>query len=314
MSYTLFFLFAYVAIAAGLVIAFCKIRHYLGNPAHVRWELYPVAHEGKKASYGGSFMEESNWWTKGRHTSLAGEMKGFLMEALFLHATFEHNFKLWLRTYPFHFGIYMLFGSAILTAITTVSLMLGIEPGGTMHFLANVVNAISLLGLFCILGGSIALIMRRRNDPGLHKYTSNEHYLNLALFALFAFLGLMAWAFGGVDGESFHGLLEAFFRSLFTFNFFPTVTSGFFTLHVLVGLCLIIWIPMSHMSHVFMKYFTYHDIRWGDEPTTYSDKFKKAIGKALAYPVSWSAPHIKGEGKKTWVDIATSNPTQPKEN
>ena len=28
-------------------------------PIHVRWELYPVAHEAKKAHYGGSYMEET---------------------------------------------------------------------------------------------------------------------------------------------------------------------------------------------------------------------------------------------------------------
>jgi len=306
---SLFFLFAYGAIAVSLVIALCKIRHYLGNPAHVRWELYPVAHEGKKASYGGSFMEETDWWTKSRHTSLVGELKGFLMEALFLHATFEHNIKLWLRTYPFHFGIYMLFGGVFLTVITTVAQIAGIAPGGMMHFFARVVNAISLFGLLGILGGSIALIMRRRNDPGLRKYTSNEHYLNLGLFALFAVLGLLAWT---CSSQSFHALTQAFFNSLFTFKFAPSA-SCFFMLHVLVGLLLIMWIPVGHMGHVFMKYFTYHDIRWGDEPTVYSDKFKKAIGKALQYPVSWSAPHIKGEGKKTWVDIATTNPAKPKE-
>jgi hypothetical protein len=30
------------------------------------------------------------------------------------------------------------------------------------------------------------------------------------------------------------------------------------------------------------------------------------IGKVLQYPVSWSAAHIRGDGKKTWADVATS--------
>lgn len=306
--YTLFFVFAYVAIIASFCIAFKKISHYLGNPAHVRWELYPVAHEGEKASYGGSFMEEGDWWKKGRHASLIGELKGFLMEALFLHATFEHNIKLWLRSYPFHFGIYMLFGGVFLTIITTIAHIAGVQPGGIMIFFGNVVNAISLVGLLGILGGSVALILRRRNDPGLRKYTTNEHYFNLGIFAVFAVLGLLAW----MSNPSFHGLTQAFFYSLFTFTFSPSA-SCFFTLHVLLGLLIMVWIPASHMGHLFMKYFTYHDIRWGDEPTEFSDKFKTAIGKVLQYPVSWSASHIKGEGKKTWVDVATTNPTQTKE-
>jgi hypothetical protein len=32
---------------------------------------------------------------------------------------------------------------------------------------------------------------------------------------------------------------------------------------------------------------------------------EKEITEALGYPVSWSAPHLKADGKKTWADIAT---------
>ena len=27
----------------------------------------------------------------------------------------------------------------------------------------------------------------------------------------------------------------------------------------------------------------------------------------LTRPVSWAAPHIKGDGKKTWADLATED-------
>ena len=40
---------------------------------HVRWELYPVPHEAQKAHYGGSYLEESEWWKKPREVSLLGE-------------------------------------------------------------------------------------------------------------------------------------------------------------------------------------------------------------------------------------------------
>lgn len=40
-------------------------------PHHLRWEIYPVAHEpGDKAKYGGSYFEEPNWWEKPRKTSI----------------------------------------------------------------------------------------------------------------------------------------------------------------------------------------------------------------------------------------------------
>ena len=31
------------------------------TPAHLRWELYPVAHEKDRARYGGSYFEEVDW-------------------------------------------------------------------------------------------------------------------------------------------------------------------------------------------------------------------------------------------------------------
>jgi hypothetical protein len=50
----------------------------------------------------------------------------------------------------------------------------------------------------------------------------------------------------------------------------------------------------------------YHDVRWGDEPNLRGGKIERQIGEVLNYPVSWSAPHIRGDGKKNWVDVATS--------
>ena len=51
-------------------------------PMHLRWELYPVAHEKGRASYGGSYLEESDWWTKPRAVSVAGELKVMIPEIL----------------------------------------------------------------------------------------------------------------------------------------------------------------------------------------------------------------------------------------
>ena len=51
--------------ASGVVfvVAFAvKLIKYATMPMHVRWELYPVPHEGK--AYGGSFYEDMDHWTK----------------------------------------------------------------------------------------------------------------------------------------------------------------------------------------------------------------------------------------------------------
>ena len=66
------------------------------------------------------------------------------------------------------------------------------------------------------------------------------------------------------------------------------------------------YIPLTHMSHFFTKWFTYHHIRWSDEPNLPGGKIERQVTEALQYPVSWAAPHIRGDGKKNWVDVATA--------
>ena len=306
----LFYILGYLAVAGFFCMAYLKIKSYLAaSPLHVRWELYPVPHEGAKTVYGGSFMEEKDWWTQPRHVSHWGDIKALLTEVLFLHATFEHNLKLWLRTYPFHVGLYMLMGGTIIVMAATVAQMFGLPAqGGLMIFVGNVISACVLLGALGIIVGGIGLILRRRSDEGLRRYSTPEHYFNLLAFIVFGALGLAAW----VVTPSYFELARTFMHNMFTATFAPQ-TNMLFALHLLVGFFLLIWIPMTHMGHVFMKYFTYHDIRWGDEPTNYSTKNQQKIMDALKFNVTWSADHINGDGQpKTWVDVATTNPAAPK--
>lgn len=304
---TLFYLLGYLAVAGFVYLAYAKIKaYYKASPLHVRWELYPVPHEGAKASYGGSYMEEKEWWTRPRHICHWGDIKGILVEVLLLHATFEHNPKLWFRTYPFHFGLYMLMGGTIITLLTVLAQFCGMDPnGGLSIFIKNVINAVVMIGAFGIVGGGIGLIQRRRTDTGLARYTTPEHYLNLGVFVLFGVLALLTWTFN----PSYYDLASKFISNMLTFNF-EELPSTWFCLNMLAGFFVLIWIPLTNMGHLIMKYFMYHDIRWGDEPTNYSEKNKKVIGELLKYNVTWSAPHIAGDGKpKTWLDVATTNPT-----
>lgn len=302
---TLFYILAYLAVIGFVATAAIKVKGYLAaSPLHVRWELYPVPHEGPKGSYGGSFMEETDWWTKPRHIDHMGDLKALLEEVLFLHATFTHNLKLWFRTYPFHFGLYMLMGGTIILVVAAFLRLFGMNPdGGFLTFVHNVINAISLLGMFGIIGGGIGLICRRLHDEGLRKYSTPEHFFNLGVFIVFALVGLVAWAFN----PSFARMSGDFIYNLLTFNF-ADINSTTFVIHMLFGFFVLIWIPMTHMGHLLFKYFTYHDIRWGDTPTDFSQKNNEKMKQALQFKVSWAADHINGQGTKTWLDIATESP------
>lgn len=310
--YTLFYILGYLAVLGFICLAILKIRTYIkSSPLHIRWELYPIPHEGpKRAAYGGSYMEETNWWTKPRHVDHCMDIKAMVTEVLFLESTYENNPQLWLRTYPFHIGMYLLMGGTMLLVFSVFLQIFGVCPdNGFIVFLGNVINAIVLPGAFCIAGGGIALILRRVHDHGLNIYTTREHYFNLGAFVLFGLLTLCAWAFN----PSYYEVARTFIYNLLTINFRP-LGSTWFVLSMLAGFVVLIWIPVTNMRHLLIKYFMYHDIRWGDTATVYSHTNQNLINDVLQYDVTWSAPHIAEEGKKeNWVDVATSNPAAKKE-
>ncbi|HSQ74944.1 MAG TPA: hypothetical protein VLT13_05280, partial [Bacteroidota bacterium] len=83
-----------------------------------------------------------------------------------------------------------------------------------------------------------------------------------------------------------------------------TGTAGLLlTLSVVLLALLTAYIPTTHMSHFIGKYFAYHSIRWSDEPNLAGGKQEATIHELLSRPVTWSAPHINADGKKSWLDV-----------
>ena len=299
------YILAYVALIACVAIIVAKMVGYLKKPMHLRWEIYPVAHEApERLKHGGSYMEELDWWKKPYHSSTLGTLTGFLKEALFLHATYEHNRPLWVRTYPFHVGLYLLIGSLGLTVICSFCLMAN-YLGWFLQLCATLAMLCNVLGFLGVLWGSLSLIQRRMTQHDLRKYSMPEHFFNLGLFAVFSGLGLIM----SIIGPRWFVMQGAvFFAGMLTFKAVPV--SAVYVLYLLISFFLFIWVPSSFMGHAFMKYFTWHDIRWDDVPAQDSKKVQAGIAANLNLPVSWKASHIKGDGKKTWAEVATTDPTK----
>jgi len=300
------YLVSYLAIVVFIVGVMKRTIHYLTNPLHVRWELYPVAHEGKRASYGGSYLEEVDWWQKERKVSRIGELKVMIPEIFLLKAVWENNRPLWFLTYPFHLGLYLTVGFLGLIVIGAIAQLSG-SPVGSGASLLNVVGALTAfvgpLGFILTILGAVGLIIKRRIDPGMRNYSSFSHFFNLILFAVTMAVALIVC----LSVDPTFSMARTFVANLISFNMTP-VPSSPFLLQVLLGVVTIAYIPLTHMSHFFMKYFLYHDIRWGDEPNVGTPKTDAKIGVVLNYPVSWAASHIAGHGKETWAEVATFNP------
>ncbi|WP_446424429.1 respiratory nitrate reductase subunit gamma [Mailhella sp.] len=299
-----FFMLAYAAVLVFAGVAALRIFGYLKKPQHLRWELYPVAHESpERAGYGGSYLEDVDWWKRDYHRSFLGALKGFLVEALLLRATWEHNRPLWVRTYPFHVGLYLLIGGMGLTLLSAFGMLAGAERFvAVCTFLTALCD---VLGFGGVLFGAVGLIQRRLSDKGLRKYSTPEYFFNLALFGVYALLGLVlcltysAWDFALMGNAFFYGML--------TFTAVDLL-APLYMLYLLLGFFLFFWVPYSFLGHLFMKYFTWHDIRWGDEPSSHDPGIQRRVASNLDLPVSWRAPHIRGDGVKTWAEVATSDP------
>jgi nitrate reductase gamma subunit len=138
----------------------------------------------------------------------------------------------------------------------------------------------------------------------MKNYSSPPDFLNLFLFLLFLGVSLLAWV---LFDHSFEGA-RGYIYSLLTFGSWPEGAGG--KIGVLGGVVaflaslLLAYIPLTHMSHMFMKYFMYHSIRWEDTPNVKGSRVEAEILKNLGFKPTWVAPHIGADGKKTWADLA----------
>jgi len=290
---------SWVALAMFVFAAGCgaKAVRYLRMPMHVRWELYPVAHEKGRASYGGSYFEEVDWWTKPREVDKLGEVRTILEEVLTLRAVRENNRPLWLPSLLFHYGLYALFILGIGLLAGAGAVRFGVAPG----LLAGG-TVLSVLGAFGLVTGTIgaaSLLWRRLGDAELRNASTPADFLHLVLLLAVFLAAAGAWL--GADPE--YRTASAFLAALLSGRALPELPGFFVAQTALLGLFLA-YLPFSHMTHFFTKYFTWHSVRWDDAPNL-KGEFDARAGKLLGRPIGWAAPHIGGGGGRTWADVVT---------
>ncbi|MFH0766306.1 MAG: respiratory nitrate reductase subunit gamma [Calditrichota bacterium] len=296
----------YVGLAVFITFSLKRFIRIARMPVHLRWELYPVPHEPKyKVKYGGSYMEESEWWTKPLHTRPLGGLAFMIPEVLLLKGVWEHNRPLWLWSWLFHWGLYTLIIAMFWAGCSAIVTSLGVEVTtkavGLWKIAFIKITAISWISVVCGLIGTLGMIFMRLGSPKLRPFTSVAAIFNL-LFILAIFLtGLISLA---VNEGTVSRMIE-FAGSLLRLNPAPELPAAL-SLHLIVLALFLIYFPFTHMTHMFAKYFTWDSVRWDDRPNKKGGKTERQVAEYLGYKVSWSAPHIDGQGKKNWVDVVTS--------
>jgi len=296
-----------VLYACGAVLlAGCAVRavQCARTPLHLRWELYPVPHEApERAVHGGSYFEQSDWWTRPPHFNRLGEMKAMLVEVVFLKGLWEFNRRLWFRSFPFHFGLYLLSLTAALLGFGAVLDVAGAAGSGAVDWVIHALCvAAGALGTTLTIAGAAGLLWRRLADPEVKPYTTPGDLFNLLSFILA--LGVTAAGYLSHTGApGMRRIAQGILTFDTTLAIPTTLAAGFVLLALLAA-----YIPMTQMSHFIGKYFTYHSVRWDDAASRRDAEWQKKAAQCLAYRPTWSAPHIGADGVRTWADIASTNP------
>jgi nitrate reductase gamma subunit len=267
----------------------CAYRayRYASAPPHLRWDLYPVAHEPN--DHGGSYLEEKDWWTKPRQSSLVGEVVVMGEEILFLAGVWKHNRRLWWGSFPFHWGFYLM----VVTTLGLGAAAFGL--GGPV-----LLQALAVMGGFggaLVALGSVILFVLRATDPKLRPYTAPVDLINLGLLVVLGVLTLMV-ALGGMEP------VVAAVGQLARVQ--PLETSPLLAAQMAVATLFLFYLPATRMVHFFSKYFTYHEVRWDDRPRETGSTLDRRLRRALDFGVDWSAAHTRTG--KTWAEVATNLP------
>jgi nitrate reductase gamma subunit len=281
----------YCALAIFAIGCFRRAMQYSKLPAHLRWELYPVPHEpSPRAAHGGSYFEDSEWWTRPRKVNRLGELRVMVREIFLLETVRKSNQALWWRSQMFHSGVFLLIaaiGCDFLTLAAPRLTALG--------------RAAGYLGLLLILMGSLALLWRRIAEGELDDYTHPADFAQLSALAVAALLLLL----GCLDPAA--PSIRQFANSAATFDSKLNVP-GVLAAGMLLTAALIAYIPFSRMAHFIGKYFGYHAVRWDDEPNRGGHR-SQALAANLSLKPTWSARHIAADGTRSWAEIAAENPT-----
>lgn len=298
----------YFALLIFVILVVGKIVRIASTPIHLRWELYPIPHEKGKAKYGGSRFEDYEWWNKPLEKDFLNELWTMIKEIVFLKGVWEHNRSLWFGSFPFHFALYLYICG---TFLIFLGLIFGQQPNAQLTesnlfygFLTLLLWGASILGII----GAVVLLLKRIFDSNLSIYSNASHYFNILLIGTLYFTLFLLLISNSASFQLF-----SFYYGIFSFSRFPELSViGYFHLYLLSFF--LFYLPFTHMTHFFAKYFTYHKVRWDDEPNFAGTELRQKIEKQLNFPVRWSAPHIGSDGSSTWLVIASSLPSKEKKN
>ncbi|RDB61489.1 nitrate reductase gamma subunit [Gordonibacter sp. 28C] len=280
---TLVSVFIIIAMFGFFALSLRKAWKFAHMQIHARLDLYPVPKEGAgRAAYGGSYMEEPEWWTKPRKIDRVSETVDIMKEMLFIKKLFVHQRTLWWASYSMHLGIYVMLGWSVLLLISVAW-----HPA----WYVAAVFAIGVVGFVLATVGCLLLLVRRVSDRVLAKYTTPLEYFNIVLLLVVLLTGAYSWLF---VASPFTVAAQVFTLSAANL---PVIVLVHF---VLLGI-MFLYIPLSKMSHYVGKFFCFHKVLWDNDPNLKGSAVERRFEDAAEQPVTspWSATKPQSPSSET---------------
>lgn len=274
--------FIFVTIMAYRVISFAH------RPVHLRWELAPVPRDKGKTGYGGSYLEDFEWWQKPRKITRIAPVVYMLREILTMKSVCENNRSLWPLSVSLHAGIYLIILALVFYLINALLMIAG-APQGVIDVFLTITAVIVAAG--CIIGiiGAAGLILKRALDADYSSYSTFSSYFKLVLLlAVFASGGISMLMPGGYALE-----MSRFTEGIITLetNISVSVASA---VHILISFLFVLYLPFTNMVHFITKHFTYYGVRWNDKPL--DGKTAVRVKELQVLKSNWSAGHASEGG------------------
>jgi nitrate reductase gamma subunit len=224
-------------------------------------------------------------------TSHKSEVAFVLKEVLLLRGVWENFRALWPWAWLLHWGLY-LYVLATLLALGEVLLPAG-ASFGTLH--AAVMYGYRLA---CSLGlaGTLGLLVIRSWHPRVRAFTTRIGIFDLLLLGSIFATGMLLLTAGPAG---LHSMISDLVRLPTFLGNHPAV----WHIHVALLTFFLAYFPFTHMTHAYMKYFTWHRVRWDDSPIAHDPHAAKTLAVNLQRKTSWAAPHIAAGGTATWSEV-----------
>jgi nitrate reductase gamma subunit len=268
-----------------IIILLYRIAKLKRLPSHLRWELAPIPGEKGKGKYGGSYLEEYEWWDKKRNMDRISPVLYMLEEILFMKGVLKNNKSLWPLTTALHLGVYLAAGLLVFSIVNAILIGTGV-PQNVLNVFLIIATVFAFASYILGIIGSLGMLIKRIVDSNLKPFTTLSRYFNLIFLAVVFISGLCSLLLL----PDFSYQLGVYLQKTFTLDISLLVPVSL-SVHIIISLLFFLYLPTTDMAHFFAKYFLYEEVRWNDKPI--DENMESELNSLLTQQSEWSAEHTK---------------------